>query len=105
MSIGGHAHWKDARLEEAFVDLLGTFEEPESCFGYYSHQEVAFITVLDPGAGQQHGGADDPMAYGDYHGPPRAHPEDPEDQDEGIEGERGIIGDTYGKFRGKYQSQ
>ena len=60
---------------------------------------------MDPGAGQQYGGEEDPMAYGDYHGPPPANPEDPEDFGEGTEGERGMIGDTYRKFRGKYQSQ
>lgn len=60
---------------------------------------------MDPGAGQQYGGDEDPMAYGDYHQPSAANPENAENFSEGPEGERGIIGDTYRKFRGKYQSQ
>lgn len=42
---------------------------------------------------------DDPLAYGDYHerGPQEGGDEDYEG------GERGIIGDTYRKFRSKYQ--
>jgi len=52
---------------------------------------------------QGHGRGDDPLAYGDYHG---QDPEDipPNESDyNGGEGERGIIGDTYRRFRGKYQ--
>lgn len=45
------------------------------------------------------------MAYGEYHGssadPAEVSPE--RDDFEGGEGERGIIGDTYRKLRGKYQ--
>ncbi|KAL9008027.1 MAG: hypothetical protein Q9173_006808 [Seirophora scorigena] len=41
---------------------------------------------------------ENPLAYGDYHGRPRAG--DDEGEYEGDE--RGFIGDTYRKFRGKY---
>lgn len=52
---------------------------------------------------QGHGRGDDPLAYGDYHGQdPEEIPPNESDYDGG-EGERGIIGDTYRKFRGKYQ--
>lgn len=60
---------------------------------------------MDPRGGQQYGGGDDPMAYGDYHGPPPANPENGEEFAEGAEGERGIIGDTFRKLRGKSQPQ
>ena len=56
--------------------------------------------------GPRHDGGDDPLAYGDYHG----QVEDPaevtlegNEYDEAGEGERGIVGDTYRKIRGKYQ--
>lgn len=44
---------------------------------------------------------EDPMAYGEYHerGPPG------QEGDEYEGGERGIIGDTYRKYRNKYQQQ
>ena len=58
---------------------------------------------MDPGAGQQSGGGDDPLAYGDYHGRPAANPEEGDGLAEGQEGERGIIGDTYRMLRGKHQ--
>lgn len=61
---------------------------------------------MDSRARQSHNGEDDPLAYGDYHGsapdPAEVHPEG-EDFDGGAEGERGIIGDTYRKYRTKYQ--
>ena len=60
---------------------------------------------MDPRAGQQYGGGEDAMAYGDYHGRPPANPEEGHDISEGADGERGIIGDTYRKIRGKYQAQ
>ncbi|KAL9024924.1 MAG: hypothetical protein Q9196_006156 [Gyalolechia fulgens] len=44
---------------------------------------------------------EDPMAYGDYH--ERPEPDDGEGEYEG--GERGFIGDTYRKFRGRYTGQ
>ena len=37
---------------------------------------------------------DDPLAYGEDHGPPN--------ENQGAEGERGIVGDTYRKLRTKY---
>lgn len=44
---------------------------------------------------------EDPLAYGNYH--PSGQPGE---EDENYEsGERGIIGDTYRKIRGRYQSQ
>lgn len=44
---------------------------------------------------------ENPLAYGDYRPNERQG-----EEDENYEGgERGIIGDTYRKFRGKYQSQ
>ncbi|KAL8803006.1 MAG: hypothetical protein Q9182_003432 [Xanthomendoza sp. 2 TL-2023] len=49
---------------------------------------------------------EDPLAYGDYHARPSTgnNQEDHEEGDyEG--GERGLIGDTYRKFRGKYAAQ
>lgn len=55
---------------------------------------------MDPRYGQQPGQADDPMAYGDYSGRPN-EPQD--DEYEGEEGERGLVGDTYRKIRSKYQ--
>ena len=52
---------------------------------------------------QTYGGEEDPLAYGEYHGndPVEIAPE--EGDFEGGDGERGIVGDTYRKLRGKYQ--
>ena len=47
---------------------------------------------------------DDDLAYRDYHDPSQNAPGD-EEEFEGEGGERGIIGDTYRKFRGKYKPQ
>ena len=61
---------------------------------------------MDQKYGQGHDEAEDPLAYGDYHGGPGDPAErPPEEGDYAVEGEgeRGIIGDTYRKFRGKYQ--
>ncbi|KAL8832518.1 MAG: hypothetical protein Q9170_004852 [Blastenia crenularia] len=47
---------------------------------------------------------EDPLAYGDYHEPPK--PGDGEGDEGDYEGgERGFIGDTYRKFRGRYAGQ
>ena len=51
---------------------------------------------------------EEPLAYGDYHG--RSSPSNDkidyqDGQFEGEEGERGLIGDTYRKLRGKYSGQ
>ena len=60
---------------------------------------------MDPGRGQGYQRDDDALAYGDYH---TSHPDPAEvppgsEDFEDAEGERGIIGDTYRKIRGKYQ--
>ncbi|KAL8815843.1 MAG: hypothetical protein Q9223_005063 [Gallowayella weberi] len=49
---------------------------------------------------------EDPLAYGDYHRKPSTG-SNQEDQEEGDYegGERGLIGDTYRRFRGKYATQ
>lgn len=44
---------------------------------------------------------EDPLAYGDYHEKPE--PDDGDGEYEG--GERGFLGDTYRKFRGRYTGQ
>ena len=57
-------------------------------------------------SGRAYGEEVDPLAYGDYHGhpgdPDERSPEENEFAAQG-EGERGLIGDTYRKIRGKYQ--
>ena len=58
---------------------------------------------MDPRAGQQFSGGEDPLAYGDYHGRPAANPGEGDTYVEGAEGERGIVGDTYRMLRGKRQ--
>lgn len=58
---------------------------------------------MDPRAGQQPGGReDDPLAYGDYPGSSGSRLREDGEYDEGAEGERGLIGDTYRKVRDKY---
>lgn len=60
---------------------------------------------MDPRDGQQSGGReDDPLAYGDYPGSSGSRLQEEEGFDEGSEGERGLIGDTYRKVRDKYGS-
>ena len=55
----------------------------------------------DPQRG--HGREDNALAYGEYHEPTRGEHQD--GGSEGGEGERGLIGDTYGKIRSKYGPQ
>ncbi len=59
-------------------------------------------------SGRQSGGRgdeDDPLAYGDYPGSSRGRLQEGGEVDEGAEGERGLIGDTYRKVRDKYMPQ
>ncbi len=61
---------------------------------------------MDPRAGQQSSGKeDDPLAYGHYPGSSGSGFHDEGRFDEGAEGERGLIGDTYRKVRDKYMPQ
>lgn len=63
---------------------------------------------MDPKNGQSYGGEDDPLAYGEYrerHGDPAEVSPEGANFAEAGEGERGIIGDTYRKVRGRYQQQ
>lgn len=56
---------------------------------------------MDRISGDQHRNKEDPLAYGDdYEDPPEGYP-DEEGYPEDADGERGIIGDTYRKLRGK----
>ncbi|KAL8853926.1 MAG: hypothetical protein Q9221_001234 [Calogaya cf. arnoldii] len=51
---------------------------------------------------------EDPLAYGNYHGQSSPSNDQTDYQDgqyDGEGGERGLIGDTYRKFRGKYSGQ
>ena len=50
-----------------------------------------------------HGGGDDPLAYGDYH--ERGLEGEGEGGDEYEGGERGLIGDTYRRYKSKYRPQ
>ena len=58
---------------------------------------------MDPSSDRTYDRKDDDLAYGDYHDPAHSVPQD-EDYG-GEEGERGLIGDTYRKIRGKYKPQ
>ena len=61
---------------------------------------------MDSRAGQQSGGReDDPLAYGDYPASSGRRFQEGSEVDEGVEGERGLIGDTYRKVRDKYMPQ
>lgn len=61
---------------------------------------------MDPRAGRQSGGReDDPLAYGDYPGSSGNRFQGEGEFDDGVEGERGLIGDTYRKVRDKYMPQ
>lgn len=61
---------------------------------------------MDPRAGQQSSAReDDPLAYGDYPGSSGSRVQEQGNFDEGAEGERGLIGDTYRKVRDKYIPQ
>ncbi len=60
---------------------------------------------MDPRSGQQHGGGDEALAYGNYHRDPAETVPEGEDYDGAAAGERGIVGDTYRKLRGRYQQQ
>ena len=61
---------------------------------------------MDPQTGQQSSGReDDPLAYGDYPGSSGSKVQQEGDFGEGVEGERGLIGDTYRKVRDKYIPQ
>ena len=61
---------------------------------------------MDPRTGQQSsGGEDDPLAYGDYPASSGSRSQKESEFDEGTEGERGLIGDTYRKVRDKYMPQ
>ena len=61
---------------------------------------------MNPQAGRQSGGReDDPLAYGDYSGSSAGQSQREGDSNEGAEGERGLIGDTYRKVRDKYMPQ
>jgi len=55
--------------------------------------------IMDPRYGQQSGRDEDAIAYGDHSGQGSQLGEDYE----GVEGERGLVGDTYRKIRSKYQ--
>lgn len=56
---------------------------------------------MDPRDRQGYG--DDAMAHGDYHGDPAEVALGDDEYADGGEGERGLVGDTYRKLRGKYQ--
>ena len=58
---------------------------------------------MDPSANRGYGQEDGGLAYGEYHDPAHSVPED--EDFGGEEGERGLIGDTYRKIRGKYNPQ
>ena len=62
---------------------------------------------MDSQRGQQSRGRedDDPLAYGDYTEPSRSNFQEQAESDQGTEGERGLIGDTYRKVRDKYMPQ
>ena len=61
---------------------------------------------MNPRAGQQTcGSEDDPLAYGEYPRSSGSRSQEEGDFDEGAEGERGLIGDTYRKVRDKYMPQ
>ena len=61
---------------------------------------------MDPRTGRQSSGReDDPLAYGDYTESSGSRPQEGRELDEGVEGERGLIGDTYRKVRDKYIPQ
>ena len=61
---------------------------------------------MDPSAGKQSSAReDDPLAYGDYPGSSGSRVQEQGNFDEGAEGERGLIGDTYRKVRNKYIPQ
>lgn len=61
---------------------------------------------MDPRTGQQSGGREeDPLAYGDYPQSSGSRFQEGGAFDEGAEGERGLIGDTYRKVRDKYMPQ
>ena len=57
---------------------------------------------MDSSQQRGYGREDDSLAYGEYHEPTTGEP-----QDEGFEGEgeRGLIGDTFRKIRGKHRPQ
>lgn len=57
---------------------------------------------MDPRSRQGYG-QDEEMAYGDYHEDPAEVAPGDDEYAEGEEGERGLVGDTYRKLRGKYQ--
>ncbi len=60
---------------------------------------------MDHNSGRGPEREEESLAYGDYHDPPIGDPEGEQDFDGagGVGGERGLIGDTYRNFRGKYQ--
>ena len=61
---------------------------------------------MDSRTGQQsRGGEDDPLAYGDYTKPSGSSAQEEREFNEGAEGERGLVGDTYRKVRDKYMHQ
>ena len=61
---------------------------------------------MDSRTGQQsRGRQDDPLAYGDYTEPSGSNFHQEGEFNEGAEGERGLIGDTYRKVRDKYMPQ
>lgn len=60
---------------------------------------------MDPSSGQRYSGGDEALAYGEYHGDPAEIAPEGDEYDGAGDGERGIIGDTYRKMRGKYQQQ
>lgn len=61
---------------------------------------------MDPRADQRSGGReDDPLAYGHYPASSASESQEEGKFDEGAEGERGLIGDTYRKVRNKYMPQ
>lgn len=60
---------------------------------------------MDPRSGHGYGGGDEALSYGQYHGDPAEVAPEEENNGGAIDGERGIVGDTYRKLRGKYQQQ
>ena len=61
---------------------------------------------MDSRTGQHSSGReDDPLAYGEYTESSGSKSQEGRGFDEGAEGERGLIGDTYRKVRDKYMPQ